>query len=483
MKDNSSFKINLLAAIVDSSDDAIISKSLNGTITSWNKGAENMFGYSAEEMIGRPILTLIPADRQQEEIGILSQLKRGQRVDHFETIRRRKNGELLDVSLTISPIKDEAGNIIGASKIARDITLRKEGEEALKNNEAHFRRLANHMPQIVWTARPDGYLDYYNEQWYEFTGFNRDHFGDMSWAPILHPDDRDRCYKDWYMAIEKEQPFEMEYRFRDHKEQRWRWFLGRALPIRDNQGRIVKWLGTCTDIDAQKRVEEDLRRANSDLEQFAFTASHDLQEPLRTIKIYSELLLEDYGSELKGESAGYLHHLQNAATRMEHLVRDLLAYTRVTKLTPSTEKIDSNIELQQILSDLGGSITEVDAKITYDPLPPVHMDKTHFKQLFQNLISNAIKYRSFDRSPIVHIGVAWGSECHTFSVSDNGIGINPKYKEHIFGLFKRLHSHEEYSGTGIGLAICQRIVERYKGRIWVESEYGKGSTFYFTLPV
>jgi light-regulated signal transduction histidine kinase (bacteriophytochrome) len=168
---------------------------------------------------------------------------------------------------------------------------------------------------------------------------------------------------------------------------------------------------------------------------------------------------------------------------MEHLVRDLLAYTRVTKLTPSTEKIDSNIELQQILSDLGGSITEVDAKITYDPLPPVHMDKTHFKQLFQNLISNAIKYRSFDRSPIVHIGVAWGSECHTFSVSDNGIGINPKYKEHIFGLFKRLHSHEEYSGTGIGLAICQRIVERYKGRIWVESEYGKGSTFYFTLPV
>jgi PAS domain S-box-containing protein len=473
----------LLSAIVDSSDDAIVSKDLNGIITSWNKGAERLFGYTADEVIGKSITILIPADRQDEEPKILAQLRRGERVDHFETIRRRKDGALLDISLTISPVKDYTGTIIGASKIARDISERKRAEAAIRASEANFRQLADAMPQIVWTARPDGYLDYYNERWYEFTGFPRDSFGDGSWEPILHPGDLGRCREQWYAAVRSGNPYTIEYRFWDRHEHRWRWFMGRALPVRNAEGAVVKWFGTCTDIDEQKRVEDELRRANQDLEQFAFSASHDLQEPLRSVKIYSELLVKRYGERLDGRALEFIGYLRSGATRMETLVRDLLAYTQVSKVDQPAEPADLNEVLQSALENLSVSALESGAQITAEALPSIQMDRTHAQQLFQNLIGNAIKYRSPERPPVIHITAERLDENWVFSITDNGIGIDPQYKERIFGLFKRLHSNDQYAGTGIGLAICQRIVDRYHGRIWVESTPGQGSTFRFTLPV
>lgn len=472
----------LLSSIVDSSDDAIISKDLNGIITSWNRSAERLFGYTAVEAVGKPVTILIPPDRLDEEPSILDRLKRGERVEHFETIRRRKDGSRLDISLTISPVKDRQGNIIGASKIARDITERKHAEAALLASEAKFRQLADAMPQIVWTALPDGYLDYYNERWYEFTGFNRDMFGDMSWEPILHPDDAPRCRETWYSAVQSGKPYKIEYRFRDRLEDRWRWFLGRALPVRDATGNIVKWFGSCIDIDDQKRVEDDLRPANQDLEQFAFSASHDLQEPLRTVKIFSELLTETCGNAIDGEAQEYLTFLRQGATRMEMLVRDLLSYTQVTKFE-NPVITDAAEALASTLASLAGVAAETGSRITADPLPSVRVHAAHLQQLFQNLIGNAIKYRSADRPPVVHVTAERQNGHWIFAVADNGIGIDPAYKENIFGLFKRLHTSDEYSGTGIGLAICRRIVDRYHGRIWVESEPRKGSTFRFTLPL
>jgi PAS domain S-box-containing protein len=346
----------LLGAIVDSSDDAIISKDLGGRITSWNRGAERLYGYTAAEAIGESIMLVVPPDRQEEEREILARLQRGERVDHFETTRLRKDGGLLNVSLTISPLNNQQGEIIGVSKIARDITER-------------------------------------------------------------------------------------------------------------------------------KRAENDLRRANQDLEQFAYSASHDLQEPLRTIKIYSELLAGSLGTVVEGETAEFLEFLQGAATRMELLVRDLLAYTQVTKLDEKPEATDANQTLAEALVNLGGAITESGAAVTSDKLPVLRAHGTHLRQLFQNLIGNAIKYRSDDRTPTVHIGAERQDGNWVFTVSDNGIGISPEFKEQIFGLFTRLHNVDRYAGTGIGLAICQRIVERYHGRIWVESEPGRGSKFRFTLRV
>ncbi len=650
----------LLAAIVDSSDDAIISKDLEGIITSWNKGAERLFGYTADEVVGKSITILIPPERLSEEPVILGRIQNGQPIDHFETIRRKKDGTLLNISLTVSPVRDANGIIVGASKIARDITEwkraemaihglnqqltselsamarmqklsarlvqsgefsallgeiieaaiditgadmgniqlvedgalkivaqrgfdapyleffetvnagaagcgtaivagqrivvedvasspifagtsalevmigagaramqstplfsrsgqilgvfsthyrsprvpserevrmldmlsrqaadvidRKRSEAALIASETKFRQLADSMPQIVWTARPDGFLDYYNNRWYEFTGFTRDSFGETSWIPILHPEDAQRCHDLWYESVKTGQPFRIECRFWDRQERRWRWFMGRALPVRDETGTIVKWFGTCTDIDEQKRVEDELRCANHDLEQFAYSASHDLQEPLRGVKIYSELLTKRYGPNLDGEALEFLGYLRGGASRMEMLVRDLLAYTQVTKLEVPEEHADANVALSETLANLNGAIVESGARITSGALPSVPVHATHLKQLFQNLVGNAIKYRSKDRVPTVHVTAEQNGERWQFSIVDNGIGIEAEYKERIFGLFKRLHSSSEYSGTGIGLAICQRIVERYQGRIWVESKPGSGSTFKFTLP-
>ena len=474
----------LLSAIIDSSDDAIISKDLGGIVTSWNKSAERIFGYTAEEAIGNPIAKLIiPADRPAEEPRILARLRNGERVDHFETVRQRKDGTLLDISVTISPVRDADDRIVGASKIARDITDRKRVETALAESEARFRQLADSMPQIVWTAQADGYIDYYNERWYQFTGLDRGLLGETSWQRLLHPEDLQRATQSWKDAVRTQAHYNNEYRMWDRRENRWRWFVGRAVPVRTASETVVKWFGTCTDIDEQKRIQDDLLRANQDLEQFAFSASHDLQEPLRTVKIYTQLLLKRHGEDLDGEARQFMQFIRTGATRMETLVRDLLAYTQISRTDDINEVAAASQVLDGALQNLSTFVAETGASIAAESLPTVRMHPTHLQQLFQNLVGNAIKYRSPDRTPQIHIGAERRDEYWVFSVVDNGIGIDPQYKEMIFGLFKRLHHGDDYTGTGIGLAICQRIVDRYDGRIWVESEPGRGSAFRFEVPV
>jgi PAS domain S-box-containing protein len=379
------------------------------------------------------------------------------------------------------PTRNDAGQVEGVFFHATEVTDLVKARKQIEESEARLRQLADAMPQIVWTARPDGSVDYYNARWYEFTGFDRAKVD--GWEPVVHPEDVKRCDDAWRASIRDGEPFSLEYRIWDRHENRWRWFIGRALPVRREDGQIRKWFGTGTDIDEQKRVEDALRRANQDLEQFAYSASHDLQEPLRTIKIYGELLTKRYGPKLDGQAFEFLEYLRTGATRMEVLVGDLLAYTQVTLLDVAPEATDANEVLAATFASLAGAIKESGAQITSDPLPSPRIPRIHLQQLFQNLIGNAIKYRDLNRTPVLHVSGQQERGSWIFSVRDNGIGIDPEYKEHIFGLFKRLHTADEYSGTGIGLAICQRIVERYHGRIWVESEPGEGSTFFFTLPV
>jgi light-regulated signal transduction histidine kinase (bacteriophytochrome) len=255
------------------------------------------------------------------------------------------------------------------------------------------------------------------------------------------------------------------------------------LPVREESGAITKWFGSCTDIHARKEVEDELRRANVDLEQFAFSATHDLQEPLRGARIYSELLMNRYASRLDGEALEFLGYLHSSAERMQRLVDDLLAYTRTGTPDGPLESIDANAALASALSNLNEAISETAADIRYESLPSVRMHGVHLQQLFQNLIGNAIKYRNQERTPLIEVTAERENGDWIFSVTDNGIGIEAEYTEGIFGLFKRLHNSNQYSGTGIGLAICHRIVDRYKGRIWVESTPGKGSAFRFALPV
>ena len=345
---------------MDSSDDAIISKDLNGIITSWNKGAQRIFGYSAEEMIGRPVSVLAPPDRASEMPAILERIKRGERVEHFESVRRGKDGRLVNVSLTVSPMLDASGKIVGASKIARDITERTLAEQAVAQ---HADRLA---------------------------------------------------------------------------------------------------------------------RSNANLQQFTYAASHDLQEPLRTVVTFTQLLADRYQGKLDAEADEFMNYVISAATRMRELITDLLNYSRTVhhedvplKEVPFNDAVDLAAHNLQLAIEESGTVLEA------GPLPAVHADKVQMIQLFQNLISNAIKYKSKD-SPVIRISAEQKGPEWVVSVCDNGIGIPAEYREYIFGVFKRLHGNAR-SGTGVGLAICKSIVERHGGRIWVESEPGRGSTFKFSI--
>ena len=249
------------------------------------------------------------------------------------------------------------------------------------------------------------------------------------------------------------------------------------------------WIAVVTDITETVRYEEQLRvanaeltRANADLNQFAFAASHDLQEPLRMITSYSQLLMKGYRGQLDGQAETCVQWITEGTQRMQDLLRDLLAYTQVTGGgQEAVEPVDLNLVFQQTLENCKAAIEESHASITSDPLPVVPGHNPHFMQLFQNLIGNALKYRS-ERPPRIHVSAVKEGGIWRLSVADNGIGFDPRYSERIFRLFKRLHGRQDYSGNGIGLALCARIIAHYGGRIWAEAQLGVGATFRFTLP-
>lgn len=234
----------------------------------------------------------------------------------------------------------------------------------------------------------------------------------------------------------------------------------------------------------ERRVEErteELTRSNAELQQFAYVASHDLQEPLRMVTSYMQLLTRRYRDRLDDDAMEFIGFAVDGAQRMNRLIQDLLAYSRVGTHGREFAPTDCNEILEMARMNLKMAIEDTGARLTSDSLPTVMGDQTQLMQLFQNLIANAIKFTK-DKVPEIHIGVQRDKAGWLFSVADNGIGMDPRYKERIFTIFQRLHAREEYSGTGIGLAVCKRIVERHGGRIWVESEPGEGSTFFFTLP-
>jgi PAS domain S-box-containing protein len=472
----------LYQTILSSTPDLVYVFDLNHRFTYANKALLTTWGKTAEEAIGKNCLELgyepwhaAMHDREIEQVIATKEPIRGD-VPFTGTQGRRVYDYLF------VPVFGPDGEVEAIAGTTRDVTDRKLAEEQLREAADRLTFMAESMPQKIFTAKPDGEVDYFNRQWMEFTGLQYEQIHGWGWLQFLHPDDLEENARIWRNAVDSGEPLVSTHRVR-RADGVYRWHLTRAVPMRDRDGKISLWLGSTTEIHEQKRTEEELRRANKDLEQFAYSASHDLQEPLRGVKIYSELLAMQYRDKLEGEGLDYLEFLMSGATRMEMLVRDLLTYTRASMMDTPAQYIDASQCLRSALANLGGIIKESSAKINADPLPSVPVHATHLQQVFQNLVGNAVKYRRPNVPPEVQIAAHRHEENWLFSVSDNGIGIEPEYQNRIFGLFKRLHSGDEYSGTGIGLALCLRIVEQYHGRIWVESEPGKGSIFYFTLPV
>lgn len=395
-----------------------------------------------------------------------------------------------EIPVLISATTVEVQNKIqGVLFLAHDITERKRQENALKTQTDQLveaQRLA-HIGSWEWDVRADKII--WSDELYRIYGLTPQEFeaNYENFLKYIHPDDRKYVNGIVQKAYKDHQPFDFFHRIirPDGTEHI---LNGRGSVLTDGEGNTIKMSGTSQDVTKMKITEaelkqksEELTRSNKELEQFAYASSHDLQEPLRTIISYLQLLEQRYKNKLDAEADEFIHFAVDGASRMHALINDLLMFSRVGTRAFSFEKTDFSIILENVMDNLRFSIEENNTTVIMDnEIPVITADPLQMTQLFQNLISNAIKFKR--EQPVKITIAAKEVKSHwLFSVSDNGIGIDKQYREKIFLIFQRLHSREEFPGTGIGLAICRKIVERHGGKIWVESKLGEGSVFYFTI--
>jgi len=479
-------KIRTLANTVESSNDAIITESVDGIITSWNKGAEIIYGYLAEEVLGKNFSILEPDNLKGEIKQFSEKIKMGEKIEHYETSRLKKDGTIINVSVTLSPVFDASGKLVALSAIVRDITESIKAKEALRLSNIYNRSLieANLDPLIIFGR--DGKITDVNTSTEFVTGYSRDELIGTDFTDYFTESEKaKKVYQEVFNeGFVSDNALEIQ-----HKNGRITSILFNASVYKDEYGELIGVVAAARDITERKKAEEilkskleELALSNAELEQFAYVASHDLQEPLRMVVSYLQLLQRRYQGKLDEKADKFIYFAVDGASRMQSLINDLLEFSRVTTRAREPEPKDCEFILNQVLSDLEIFIKENKATVSHDPLPEVMADYTQLVQLFQNLIVNGIKFHGKE-APKIHISAEKKDDQWQFSVQDNGIGIELQYSEKIFEVFKRLHKKEEYPGTGIGLAICKKIVEIHGGHIWVESELGKGSTFCFTLPI
>ncbi len=490
---------DILAVIVSSSDDAIISKTLDGVITSWNPAAEKLFGYTAAEIIGQPILVLIPAERVHEEKTILARIGQGKRIKSFETVRLCKNGKAVEVSVTISPILDGQGKVMGASKIARDITERKESETRLRESEESFRTMANSIAQLAWTAKPDGFIFWYNQRWYDYTGTTPEQMEGWGWQSVHDPQVLPRVMSEWTGVIAAGEPFDTEFPLRG-ADGKFRRFLTRAIPIKNTAGKVIQWFGTNTDVDELKRAEEEVSRLNLQLEQrviertaqlqeankaldaFSYSISHDLRAPLRAVDGYSKMIVEDYADNLDSEGLRMLGTIRSESRRMGQLIDDLLAFSRLGRQEIRLAPIDMTMLVRSVFNQIAAAHPERKLNLELQALPAATGELSMIRQVWVNLISNAVKFTKNMESAEIEIGGSKDEGQLHYFVRDNGAGFDMRFAGKLYGVFQRLHSEAEFECTGVGLALVQRIVERHGGRTWAEGKINQGASIYFVLP-
>ncbi|MGC9400653.1 MAG: PAS domain S-box protein [Anaerolineae bacterium] len=395
------------------------------------------------------------------------------------------SGEVKWLSVSAAPLIDENGEVYGAVANFRDVSERKAIEEALRTSEQRYRTLFEHAGDAIFVHDLEGRFLDVNAVACEQLGYSRQELLQMTPLDIsvgTSAEELHRYLEDLREA--KDIVFEGEHRRRD----------GSTFPV-EISGRYIGYdgqpavLSIVRDIterkEAARRIEQyaaDLARSNRELEQFAYTVSHDLQEPTRMVSSYLTLLKRRYGEKLDEKGQLFIHYAVDGAERMQEMIQALLNLSRVETHGGSLEPTDSQTVVERTLTVLDRAIAESEARVTYAPLPTVQADRAQLAQVFQNLIANALKFKRDDTPPRIHIAAERQNDEWVFSVSDNGIGIDPTQADRIFEIFQRLHTREEYAGTGIGLALCKKIVERHGGRIWVESEPEHGATFYFTLP-
>ncbi len=465
-------------------DYAIYMVDARGEIVSWNAGAERIKGYTAEEIVGRNFSCFFPPEdialgRPEEILRLTAERGRHQE----EGMRVRKDGSRFLAGLVFTALRDAAGKLRGFSEFSHDLS-------ASNESQARYRGLLEAAPDAMVVVNQNGEIILLNLQTEKQFGYRSDELVGQSVKTIIPEGFAERLIADGTrtaaeaLAQQIGMGIELQGRRKDGSEFPIEIMLS---PLAGPQEILVT--AAIRNITERKRSQEqlvktvgELKRSNDELEHFAYVASHDLQEPLRMVASYTQLLAKRYRGRLDADADDFIAYAVDGSTRMQQLIKDLLAYSRAGTDGTALVKISSQMALQAALANLRLTIGESGAVVTHDSLPYILTDDNQLSQVFQNLVGNAIKYRSAE-VPRIHVWATTNGGRETiFSVRDNGMGIDPQYFGRIFVLFQRLHGREEFEGTGIGLAICKKILERLGGRIWVESQPGKGSTFHFSLP-
>lgn len=492
-------------AILNTANYAVISVNPQGLVTSFNRTAERWLGYSASEVVGKETPAFWhDATEMTARAKVLSrQLGRPvtpdfeslvakarlEEIDEFESVFVRKHGNRFPVFLSISALRDADGSITGYMGIIADITERKLAEEKLRESEERFRRSFEDAPIGLALVSLEGRWLRVNNAFCNMVGYTEKELLATDFQTITHPDDLQADLELVGQLLAGKIPdYNMEKRY-FHKHGHVVNVLLSVSLVRTPEGKPLYFVSQIQDITERKKAEaelaaqtEALKRSNQELEQFAYVASHDMQEPLRAISGFSQILKMQCQGRLGEDANRSISQIIDGAKRMATLIDDLLTLSRVGSQGKPFVESELEKSLQQAERNLVVVIHERGAVVRHGSLPSLPVDASQLTLLFQNLISNAIKF-SRSRTPEIHVEAARGGDgVWKIFVRDNGIGIESKYFKRIFGIFQRLHTRDEYPGTGMGLAICKKIVERHGGAIWLESEPGVGTTFYFTLP-
>jgi PAS domain S-box-containing protein len=471
----------LLAATTDT---VLVVAPLTARIVDANASACARLHRSRDELIGMTMLDLVPAltpARWQEIVAAA----RGAERTIVEVVIRRQDGSEYPAEVAFRIADMDGSDYVVCS--GRDVTERKQAERFLRESEEHFRATFEHANIGIAHVGLDGRWVRVNQRLCEIVGYTHGELAEMTLRDITHPDDLDADLHHVARLLRGEaDTYAMEKRYL-RKDGSLVWINLTVALIRDSAGNASYFVAAAEDISARKHHEAALARSNRDLEQFAYVASHDLQEPLRMVSSYLQLLAQRYAGRLDKDADEFIAFAVDGAQRMQQLILDLLAYSRVTTRGADLEPVNLNDALADALASLRAPIEESGARIVSDPLPTAVGDRSQLARLFQNIVANAVKFRKPTEAPSVRI--AWRPEQDSatrarIEIADDGIGIDPRHHARAFAVFQRLHSRTEYPGTGIGLAICQRIVERHGGEIGVESSgEGQGCTFWFTLPL
>jgi PAS domain S-box-containing protein len=466
----------------------------DGIIIKVNQAELDLLGYSREEYVGRHIAEFhIDQPAIQD---ILERLASRETLREYPARIRCKDGSIRDVLIN-SNVLFEDDEFIHTRCFTRDITAHKRAEEALRENEERFRMLADNISQFAWTADPTGWIFWYNRRWYEYTGTTFEEMQGWGWEKVHHPDHLDRVVSKWRQAHTTGESWEDTFPLRG-LDGTYRWFLSRALPIRNAEGQIIRWFGTNTDITELREMQAFLRESeerlkrqtstlaeiNKELESFSYSISHDLRAPLRTIVAFNHILEEDHGPHLNDDARRCVTIVHKAAIEAGQLIDDLLDFSRLGRQDLTVHVVSMANLAQEATDELKVLREGRKIDMLMADLPPCQGDRRLLKLVWNNLLENAVKYTKYRHEARIEVG--WmpddaSAEAVTYYVKDDGVGFDMQYAHKLFGVFQRLHKKEDFEGTGVGLAIVQRIVHRHGGRVWAQGAVDGGATFFFSL--